>query len=150
MSVGTMVMGLTKDEENLRLLSIFHYVVAGLGALFSLFPLLYVGMGALMLYGKLEGADSDPAARIMGWVFIGIGLVFFLMGLSFVVCVALAGRHLSRRRHYMFCFIMGAVDCLFMPFGTVLGVFTIIVLQKEAVRQLFGLAPLSPPVVTSS
>jgi len=44
---------------------------------------------------------------------------------------------------------MGAVDCMFMPFGTVLGVFTIIVLQKEAVRRLFGLAPFSPPVVAS-
>ena len=143
-------MALTRDEENLRLLSIFHYVVAGLAAVFSFFPLFYVGMGALMLCGKLEGAHPDPAARIMGWVFIAIGVVFFLLGLSFVVCVALAGRYLSRRKHHTYCFIMGAVDCLFMPFGTVLGVFTIIVLQKDAVRQLFGLAPLSPPVVSSS
>jgi hypothetical protein len=145
-----MVMALTRDEENLRLLTIFHYVVAGLAAVFSLFPLVYVGMGALMLYGKLDGPHGDPAARIMGWVFIAIGVVFFLMGMTFVVCVALAGRYLSRRKHHTYCFIMGAVDCLFMPFGTVLGVFTIIVLQKDAVRQLFGLAPLAPPVVSSS
>lgn len=102
-------------------------------------------MGALMLCGGLDSAHPDPAARLFGWVFIGIGVIFFLLGLSFVVCVTLAGRYLSRRRHYTYCFIMGAVACMFMPFGTVLGVFTIIVLQKEAVRQLFGLAPLSPP-----
>jgi len=145
-----MVMALTKDEEHLRLLSIFHYVVAGLSALFSLFPLLYVGMGALIVCGKLDGPHADPTPRIMGWVVLGIGVVFFLMGIGFVVCVALAGRYLSRRRHYTYCFTMGAVDCIFMPFGTILGVFTIIVLQREAVRRLFGLAPFSPPVVASS
>ena len=142
-------MALTRDEEQLRLLSIFHYVVAGLGALFSFFPLIYVGMGALMVCGKLDGPHPDPTARIMGWVFLGIGVVFFLMGMGFVACVALAGRYLSRRTHYTYCFTMGAVECIFMPFGTVLGVFTIIVLQKEAVRRLFGLPLFSPPVVAS-
>jgi hypothetical protein len=42
---------MTKDEENLRLLSIFHYVVAGIASMFSFFPLLYVGMGTLMESG---------------------------------------------------------------------------------------------------
>ena len=140
---------MTKDEENLKLLSIFHYVVAGLAALFAIFPLMYVGMGAFMLCGKFDVPHPDPVARPMGWVFIAIGTIFFLMGLVFVVCVALAGRYLSRRRHYNFCLVMAAVACAFMPFGTVSGVFTIIVLQKESVRQLFGRAPSSPPVVTS-
>ena len=144
-----MVIIRTKDEEHLRLLSIFHYVVAGLGGMFSFFPLMYVGIGALMVWGKLDAAHPDPTARIMGWVFLIIGVVFFLMGLGFVVCVALAGRYLSRRTHYTYCFTMGAVDCIFMPFGTVLGVFTIIVLQREGVRSLFGLTPLAPPVVAS-
>ena len=33
---------------------------------------------------------------------------------------------------------MAAVECVFMPFGTVLGVFTIIVLMREPVKQLFA------------
>jgi hypothetical protein len=41
----------------------------------------------------------------------------------------------------MFCLVMGGVECLFMPFGTVLGVFTIIVLMREPVKQLFGVNP---------
>ena len=142
-------MAVTKDEEHLRLLSIFHFVVAGLGFLFSLFPLMYVGMGALFIWGTFDAAHPDPAGRIMGWVFFTIGIVFFLIGLAFVICVALAGRYLSRRTHYTYCFTIGAVDWIFMPFGTVLGVFTIIVLQREAVRSLVGLEPLSPPVVAS-
>ena len=43
-------MDMNRDEEHLRLLSIFHYVVAGLGALFSLFPLIYTAMGAFFIF----------------------------------------------------------------------------------------------------
>ena len=138
---------MTKDEENLRLLSIFHYVVAGIASMFSFFPLLYVGVGTLMLWGKFDQAHPDPMSRPFGWVMIFIGTFFFLAGLTFVVCLVLAGRNLTRRRHYTFCLVAAAIGCMLMPFGTVLGVFTIVVLQKDSVRQLFGHVPRSPPVV---
>ena len=35
---------MTRDEEHLRILSIFHYVVAGIVALFSLFPVIHRGV----------------------------------------------------------------------------------------------------------
>ncbi len=110
---------MTKDEEHLRLLSIFHYVVAGLSCFFTLFPVMYMAMGALMLCGKFDAAHHDPGAQVAGWVFIAIGSVFFLAGLTFAVCVALAGQFLARRLHYTFCLVMAAVACGFMPFGTV-------------------------------
>jgi hypothetical protein len=33
---------------------------------------------------------------------------------------------------------MACIECLFLPFGTILGVFTIIVLSRESVKELFG------------
>jgi hypothetical protein len=39
-----------KDAEHLQLLAIFHYVVAGVAALFSFFPLLYSVIGGFLLY----------------------------------------------------------------------------------------------------
>ena len=51
--------------------------------------------------------------------------------------MALAGRYLTQHRSYIFCLVMAALSCAFFPFGTVLGVFTIVLLQKDAVRQLF-------------
>jgi hypothetical protein len=36
---------------------------------------------------------------------------------------------------------MSGVECLVMPYGTVLGVFTLIVLTRESVRPLFHLSP---------
>ncbi len=40
-----------EDGEHLKLLSIFHYVVAGLAGLFACLPLLHMAFGILMLTG---------------------------------------------------------------------------------------------------
>lgn len=130
---------MTTDEERLRLLSIFHYVVAGLAGLFSLFPLFHIAMGAMMLSGRFEPSPDTADERLFGLMFIAIGSAFMAAGIGFSVCVALAGRYLSQRRRYIFCLVMACVECMFVPFGTVLGVFTIVTLQNQSVRQLFGL-----------
>jgi hypothetical protein len=39
---------------------------------------------------------------------------------------------------------MAAIACMFMPFGTILGVFSIIVLVRPSVKSLFDAA--TPPV----
>ena len=61
--------------------------------------------------------------------------------------IAFAGRSLQQRTRYLYCLVMAGVECIFMPFGTVLGVFTIIVLMRDSVKPLFGrpAAPLPVP-----
>jgi len=41
---------MNQDAEHLQLLAIFHYVVAGLAALFSFFPLLYTTIGTIFIF----------------------------------------------------------------------------------------------------
>jgi hypothetical protein len=48
------------------------------------------------------------------------------------------GRNNVGSEEYTFCLVMAGVACMFMPFGTVLGVFTIIVLLRDSVKELFG------------
>jgi len=52
-----------------------------------------------------------------------------------------AGYCMSRRIHYRYCFVMACLSCVNMPLGTVLGVFTIVVLVRPGVKELFGRAP---------
>lgn len=137
---------LTQEEEHLRLLSIFHYVVSGLAALFALIPIFHLIFGLIMILApeKFAGpghAQEQPPLALMGWFFVIFAAVFITIGWTFAAFVLATGRFLSRRKHYMFCLVMGGVECLFMPFGTVLGVFTIIVLMREPVKQLFGVNP---------
>ncbi|MGZ8851911.1 MAG: hypothetical protein ACXW2X_00840, partial [Thermoanaerobaculia bacterium] len=49
------------DAEHLRLLRIGYFIAAGTNVLWVFFPLLYVGMGALMLSGAFRGAKPGDA-----------------------------------------------------------------------------------------
>jgi len=127
-------------EEQLRLLSIFHYVVAGLAALFACFPIIHLTLGLLMVFAPetFHNKGNNPPPAFLGWFFIIFAGVFILAGWTFAAFVLAAGRFLAKRKHYMFCLVMGGVECMFMPFGTVLGIFTIIFLIQEPVKQLFN------------
>lgn len=129
---------MSSDDENLRLLAVFHYVVAGLAGLFSLLPIFHITMGALLVSGRLGDPNEQGADRLFGVLFILMGMCFLVVGFAYAIAMAVAGTYLRRHRNYIFCLVMAALSCAFFPFGTVLGVFTIIVLQKDSVRQLFG------------
>ena len=130
---------MNEDREYLRLLSIFHYVVGGLAALFAFFPVVYIAMGILVVYapGTMDAGD-DAMAALFGWVFIIIGAGLVVLGWAFAVFTIIAGRYLARQVHYLFCMVMAAIECIFMPFGTVLGIFTILVLAKPSVKKMFA------------
>jgi len=134
---------MNRDEEHLRLLSIFHYVVAGCAAFFALFPALYLVFGLIMLLAPASFKDNNgqPPPQFVAWILIAIGSVLILLDWTFAAFIVVAGRFLARRKHYTFCLVMAGVECLFMPFGTVLGVFTIVVLTRESVRALFAPQP---------
>ncbi len=127
---------MTQDEQHLDLLAIFHYIVGGMAALFSSMFLIHVGMGIAMLSGALDG--DDPPPRLFAWIFIVIGSVCVVAGWTLAGFIIAAGRRLKRRASHMFCLAVAGVECILMPFGTVLGVFTLILLQKEPVKQLFA------------
>ncbi|EKK03286.1 hypothetical protein RBSH_01344 [Rhodopirellula baltica SH28] len=130
-----------QDAEQLRLLSIFHYIVAGMLALFSLFPVIHLAIGVGIVTGAFDGTGTGEAPpAFMGWLFIAIPLAFIAFGLAMAACVALAGRKLTQRRGHLFCLVVAGVECCFFPFGTVLGVLTILVLTRPSVRQAFSVA----------
>jgi hypothetical protein len=139
---------MTQDEQNLNLLSIFHYVVGGLTALFACIPFIHLAVGIAMLCGKFNGAKGDPAPRLAGIIFVVVAAVFIFAGWAFATVIFIAGRKLKARKSRTFCIVVAAIECGMMPFGTVLGVFTIILLMKDSVKPLFGLAtpPPAPPL----
>src|ERR1041385_2469474 len=124
-----------QDEEHLRLLRIFNYVVAGLTALFACFPVFHLVFGLVMVFApEVFGPGKNQPPRFVGLVFVGFALAFMLAGWTFAALLAWAGRCLGQRKHYTFCFVMACVACLCQPFGLVLGVFTIIVLLRPSVK----------------
>ena len=129
---------MNQDEEHLKLLTIFHYVVAGMVALLACFPIIHLIAGIVMLTAseKMGGTNAPPTW--FGLFFVVVASVMILCGWAMAATILYAGRCLARRKKYTFCLVIAGVSCLFMPFGTVLGVFTILVLLRPSVKLLFS------------
>ena len=115
--------------------------------LISSLPMLYVIFGVFMVMGGFAAPNapgqSEPGMGQMvpffaiGGVFITIGGVLVLIGFTLAICIILAGRRMMRKRRYGFCLTMAAIECLFMPFGTILGILTIFLLANHDIKGSF-------------
>ena len=130
------------DNEHLRLLSIFHYIKGGLTGLFSCIPIIHVVLGLVMIIApQVFGHGGDQPPAFLGWLFVILGICIILLGWTFAALTLIAGRCIAWRKHRTFCLVWACVQCISVPFGTVLGVFTILVLSRASVTALFGQEP---------
>lgn len=129
-----------RDKDHLRLLSIFYFISAGLSGFFALFPLLYAVMGLMFLSipGKLQHAAGNPPPAVFGWALFGFGIGLTILLLVFAAAKLLAGLAIRKRRHRVFVLIVAGFSCLSIPYGTLLGVFSFIVLGRPSVAALFA------------
>jgi hypothetical protein len=130
-----------KDLEQLRLLATFHYIVGAITAILLSFPLIHVVIGLLLMLNPgglgVQGKQAAPV-RLFGVFFFAIGGAVVLFGWTLGALTAYAGRCISRHEKHTFCVVVACVNCMHMPIGTLLGVFTLIVLFRDSVRQLFA------------
>ena len=130
----------TDDATHLRLLSVFHFVIAGL-ALFGIIFLIvhYAIFSAFISNPKLwtnqPSGGPSPAEffKVFKWFYLVMGVWFAGSGILNVI----SGFCIRARRHRTFSMFVSGVNCLHLPMGTVLGVFTIIVLVRTSVRELY-------------
>jgi len=125
-----------RDLEHLSLLAVFHYVLAGVVALTSSIPIIHVLLGLGILTGALPA--QGPGASVVGLLFVVIGSAVILLGWTFAVLLAVAGRSLQLHRRHAFCFVIACLSCLLAPLGTALGVCSILVLSRPRVKDLFA------------
>jgi hypothetical protein len=127
-----------EDYRMLDLLSLFHYIVGGIMALFSCFPFIHLFIGLAFVSGNLfKDSKGGNPPELFGWFFVIIAAVAILLGWTLAVLMLVTGHKMKQRRHRMFCLVVAGIECMFMPFGTVLGIFTIVILNKESVQTIF-------------
>ena len=128
---------MNKDKEHLNLLKIFHYIVGGIASLFACLPLIHIVLGYLIATNQLSGNEGNQPPTEFGWLFVIMGALTFIVGQAASICILLSGRFIQKNEKYMFSFIVACIMCLFVPFGTALGVCCIIVLSRESVKELY-------------
>ncbi|WP_254507100.1 hypothetical protein [Anatilimnocola floriformis] len=129
-----------QDGEQLQLLGILYFVLAGLASLGACVPFVYFGIGLAFVGGAAVQDSAEASAGMAafgGFVFV-IGLIVLAIFLVQIVCLFLTGWFLITGRCHLFCFINGCLLLMHAPFGTALGVFTIIVLSRDTVKQRFA------------
>lgn len=126
------------DENHLSLLRVFYFVMAALVGLAGCLPIVHVLIGVKLILdpGFAPGAASGPFNP--GWMFVGVGALIIVVAWTLATMLALTGRFLGQRTNYMFCFVLAVIVCLNFPLGTTLGVFTLVVLTRPRVKELFG------------
>lgn len=130
-----------QDGEYLQILSVLYYVMTGFACLSGCFTTMYLFIGFAMLGGAAAGnMNQDEAAglAVMGGFISAIMLVAVVLTWTFAYCLYRTGRNLREARNPTFCFVMACLICLSIPFGTALGIFTIIVLNRPTVKERFA------------
>ncbi len=137
------------DDEHLRLLALFHYIAGGLTIVFSSFFIIHLVFMSIMfsnpeMFGadmaQMEGVDAE---QFLGFFIAFIGF-FVVLGVAYGIAQILSGRFMKRRMHRTFSLIVAIPSLLFIPFGTILGVFTLIVLGRDSIKQLYAQQELIP------
>jgi len=154
------------QDDNLRLLSIFYYIFAVITALCGSVPIIHVAIGFMALVGGVStpmissggpapqsiAAGAVPALFGLFFMVIGCGLV--LLAYTFAYFLFKTAGCLTMKRRWTMCVVVAAFACTQFPFGTILGIFTLIILTKPEVRAEFDRndqAPLPtyPPPLTA-
>ena len=135
---GTMTDAVKKGDSDLyTIVSIFHFVVGGFQILLSSIGIIYMAIGYLIATGAIDSAKSEPPPEVMGWIFSGLGLVFTVVLLTLGILVLRTGLNFMKKRNRTFCIVIDAILCLMMPFGTIVGIFGLVLLMKPETEELF-------------
>ena len=123
-----------RDDAHLRYLTIAHYALAALTSVCALLPGGSCCLGLVLMTGVTREPDAAE-----GGVVLAVTSVFALAFLvAYCALLVLQGYLLARRQAYAACIALAVLTCLNSPFGTVLGVLTLLVLMREPVKASFG------------
>ena len=130
------------DADHLKLLAIFHFVLAGFSILGLCFLFLHWFMMHTFLFNPefLKNAKSGPPPAefflIFRWIYVFAGTCIASMGIGNLI----SGWCILKRRARIFSLVIAGIDSLCFPFGTTLGVFTFVVLLRESVAEVYTAA----------
>ena len=130
---GPPPMGASEDESSLRTLSILHYIYGAMVSLAAGIGVLYMGLGIFM---ATSGTAAESAAA--GTAIAAVGAVIVVLVGASAALHLYAGYCLGKRKHHTLCLVAACMSLLAVPLGTVLGIFTLIVLTKPHVKQWFS------------
>ena len=122
-------------------LNTFKLLFLAKGILTFMVTLFFLGYALFGLYFgdifQFEQSFPQEVGFNPGIIFFIIGGMGFFFTLIFGTLTLLASHYLNVVKHYNFIFVVAILNCLTGILGILLGVFTIIELNKPHVKELF-------------
>ncbi|MBS1715033.1 MAG: hypothetical protein JST30_11930 [Armatimonadetes bacterium] len=125
-----------QDKQQLDLLVVLWYVNMVFGLMPGCLGAVYGSMGSLFAFLPTKGTTSGDV-MITATIFGGMGIVLLAVSVLLIGLSFFAARSIRDRKNLTFVMVVSALNCLHMPLGTGLGVFTFIVTSRPTVKALF-------------
>jgi hypothetical protein len=128
------------DDEHLKILSLFYYILGGINAFFAFIPCIHMSIGLMLILmsSSMHNKPGEPPAAVIGVMLLFIGVFIFLLLAGMAALKIAAGRCIAKRKNKALIYITAALSCLSIPFGLVLGIFTFVVLSRPTVMEQFS------------
>lgn len=136
----------------MNLLSIFHFVGAGLSCVGMLFLfghyLFFRAFFMMPFKTAMSGTNGFPQPKggvappipppfwffeLFQWFYV----LFALFLIGFAVVNIISGLNLRARKNRQFSMVVAGLNCVHIPLGTILGIFTLMILSRPSVRDLY-------------
>jgi len=149
--------------DRLRLLSLGYYISGGIGAVLVSFFLIhffmllafsfipasqwntpaptpgnahYASPSPIPTASPTPSNDQAPPA-IMFRILAGVIGLIIICGWTLGALTAYAGHCIKKRKHKVFIYVMAGINCIWIPYGTLLGIATILLFQWPEVQAEF-------------
>ena len=129
-----------KVSRNLNTLAVLQYVWAGLSffsAIIIFIVYFILGTAFTSDVFPVSNADDQAVFQVIGGVFFIISIISVIILIATAVMKIMCGVFIQKKKNRIFCIVIAALECFNIPFGTALGVFTIVELEKPEAKEMF-------------
>lgn len=131
-------------NKHLKSIEIFHYVYGAMICFGGLFLLAIAALGGFLGSDFVADRAQDDAPRVVGAVLGVVGITLFVIVEIMGILNIYSGSRIGKRKDRTLSMVVAAVNCLSVPLGLLLGIFTLIALSEDAVKQEYGAVPSLP------
>lgn len=121
--------------DNIDTFATLHLVKGILTILLSLLFLLYIFLGSALMFAPMDHETDMPFNP--GTFIVIIGGIGFIITIALGILTILASKYLRERRNYNFVFTIAVINCITGVLGILLGIFTLLDLNKPHVKAQF-------------
>ncbi|MFI2742672.1 hypothetical protein ACG2LH_08030 [Zhouia sp. PK063] len=129
-----------EQHNNLNTFRILFLIKGILFFFIIILLFIYMGVGAVISQATIHDEAINHMPINPGIIFIIVGAVGVVFVLIFAILNILTAKYLNEHKNYNFITVIAILNCLSGILGILLGVFTLIELNKPEVKALFNKA----------